>query len=147
MTLALHTLNPNKKSHRRAKYIGRGNGSGHGTYSARGQKGQKARTGSGRGHLQRLGMRPMLLSLPKLGGFKSIIHKPEAINCVDLEKNFQSGEIITPAALLAKKLISTTRFGVKILSKGDLTKKLEIKRCLLSKTALDKIKKAGGKTV
>lgn len=147
MTLSLHTLKPNHKSHRKAKYVGRGNASGHGTYSARGQKGQKARTGSGRGRLKRLGMRPMLLSLPKLGGFRSLKAKPAIVNCGQLEKIFVSGETVTPSALLAKKLISTTRFGAKILSKGDLTKKLEIKGCLLSKCAFDKIKKAGGKTV
>ncbi|MBI5230303.1 MAG: 50S ribosomal protein L15 [Candidatus Magasanikbacteria bacterium] len=147
MTLSLHTLKPKASAHRKAKYVGRGNASGHGTYSARGQKGQKARTGSGRGRLKRLGMRPMLLSLPKLGGFKSFVTKQEVVNCSQLEKAFSAGETVTPSALFAKKLISTTRFGAKILSKGELTKKLAIKGCLLSKGALDKIKKAGGKTV
>ena len=144
MTLSLHTLKPTPGAHRKAKYVGRGNGSGSGTYSARGQKGQKARTGSGRGRLKRLGMRPVLLSLPKFGGFKSLKHKPAVINLEQLEKNFTANETITPTALLAKKLISTTRFGVKILSKGELTKKLNFKGCSFSKGALEKIKKAGG---
>ncbi len=147
MTLALHTLKPARGSHRKGKYVGRGNASGHGTYSARGQKGQKARTGSGRGRLKRLGMRPMLLSLPKMGGFKSLDSKPCTLSCAQLERAFQSGDSITPSALLAKKLIPTTRFGVKILAGGVLTKKFMIKGCLLSKGALDTITKAGGKTV
>lgn len=145
MALTLHTLQRARGSHRKGRYVGRGNASGSGTYSSRGQKGQKARTGSGRGRLKRLGMRPTLLSLPKLGGFRSLRAKPEVVNCAQLEKIYVTGDVVTPAYLLAKKLIASTRSGVKILSTGDITKSVHIKGCLLSKGALDKIKKAGGK--
>lgn len=143
MILRLHQLKPSAGSRHRPKRLGRGNASGHGTYSGRGCKGQKARSG-GRNRLKQKGMRFLLLSTPKLRGFKSARIKPAAVNLSALERYFQEGEEITPDALRKKGLIGKMEKEVKILAGGGLTKKLEIKGCALSAAAKILVEKAGG---
>jgi len=143
MALGLHNLKPNLNSKRKIKRIGRGNASGHGTYSTRGLKGQRARSG-GRSGLKQKGWRHILLSAPKLRGFKSLYSKGQIVNLVDLEKKFNDGEKITPQVLAEKKLIANAHFLVKILGKGELNKKLEIVGCSVSASAKEKIEKIGG---
>jgi large subunit ribosomal protein L15 len=144
--LGLHNLKPNFGAKKKRKLLGRGNASGHGTYSTRGLKGQKARTGSKKGILKRKGMRHLLLSIPKSRGFKSIYFKPAIVGLDMLEKNFKDGEKVTPQELIKKGLVSETGIaaGVKILNNGELTKKLEVSGCRASASAKAKIEKAGG---
>lgn len=144
MILKLHYLKPAAGARHRSKRRGRGNASGRGNYSGRGIKGQKARSG-GKKRLQRKGWRRLLMSTPKLRGFKSQYSKPAIINLDLLEKNFQDGEAVSPKILLQKGLIDTMSKGVKILADGRLTKKLEIEECRVSAGAKDKIEKVGGK--
>lgn len=141
--LGFHELKPNAKSKKKSKRVGRGNASGHGTYSTRGLKGQKARSGGGN-RLKQKGWRHLLLSSPKLRGFHSLYQKKGIVNLEILEKNFSSGETVSPATLREKGLVTKNFSGIKILSKGALTKKLEINNCLVSETAKEKIIKAGG---
>lgn len=143
MALSVHQLKSYSGSKHRRKRVGRGNASGHGTFSCRGSKGQKARTG-GKNRLKQKGMRHLLLSTPKLRGFKSPYTKSPIINLNLLEKNFQDGESISPKILLEKGLIDTISQGVKILADGQLTKKLEIAGCQVSASAKEKIEKVGG---
>ncbi|MDO8572105.1 MAG: 50S ribosomal protein L15 [bacterium] len=144
--MRLHTIKPFKHSTRKPKRIGRGLGSGHGAYSTRGMKGQKARSGGSKG-LKLRGLRATLLRVPKLRGFKSIHGKALHLNVSSLNDMFSEGDIVSPETLLEKKLITLPNaraMTIKILGDGELTKKLTIQHCSVSKTARIKIEKAGG---
>lgn len=118
MSLTLHTIRPAKGSTKKRKRVGRGNASGHGTSATRGTKGQRSRTGvSG---LKRLGMKSMLLSIPKKRGFNSLKAKDQVVNLIDINKHFKEGEIVSPKTLIKKGLIEKAEAGVKILGKGEL---------------------------
>lgn len=130
--MQLHDLKPTHKL-KAKKRIGRGGKRG--TYSGRGNKGQKARAGRG----PRPALRDIIKKVPKKRGyrFKSIQVKPQVVNLKDLEKHFQSGEKVTPETLLEKGLVGKVKEKtpvVKILGKGKLTKKLEVEGCLMSKS-------------
>ena len=137
--LQSHTLKPARGSKHRPKKIGRGNASGHGTYSTRGGKGQTARSGGSRG-LKRLGFKFLLQSTPKLKGFKSIHTKPTEVYLNDLEKKFNVGDVVDLNSLKEKNIIHQEDKAAKILNSGELTKKLIISGILCSKGALEKIK-------
>ncbi len=143
MALGLHNLKPAHGSKKTRTRVGRGHGSGIGAYSGRGVKGQLARSG-GRGGLKFKGLKNALLGIPKLGGFTSKYPRLEAVNVGDLEKRFDNKAVITPSALLAKGLISSTKFGVKLLGEGALTKTFTVKVTRASKGAVEAVKKAGG---
>ncbi len=144
MTLSLHTIKPAKGAKKKKKRIGRGGKRG--TYSGRGIKGQRARSGGKRG-LKRLGMRPLMEQTPKLRGFKSLKKKPEILNLKDLQNKFKDGDKITPQVLLKKGLVDKIKNGVKILGDGEIKVKLEISGCQVSKSAKEKVEKAGGVVV
>lgn len=144
MTLSLHTLKPSPHSKKDRKYIGRGLGS-KGTYSGRGVKGQGARSGiSG---LKLKGFRKILLSTPKLRGFRAKNAKAQVLNLGDLAKAFVDGAKVTPKQLLAKKLIADATAPIKILGMGTITAKIVLQGCLVSESAKEKIEKAGGSVV
>lgn len=143
----LHNLTPFKGSRRKTKRIGRGLGSGHGAYSTRGVKGQKARSGGSAG-LKARGMKQLIRRIPKLSGFRSIHEKPKSINLSRLEELFNAGEKITPRILIQRGAIKAPKGGkivaVKILSEGTLSKSFTIVGCSVSAGAKEKIEKAGG---
>ncbi|MFA5128908.1 MAG: 50S ribosomal protein L15 [Patescibacteria group bacterium] len=145
MALTLHTIKSSSGSRKKVKRVGRGLGST-GTYSGRGQKGQRARSG-GRKGLKILGMRRIIMSTPKLRGFNSPYPKMIAVNVKDLEKKFNDGERVTPKTLLEKGLVGKMKVAVKILGSGEIKKKLIIKDCSVSGSAKEKIEKAGGKII
>lgn len=138
-----HNLKSAPGSRRRSRRLGRGHGSGRGKTAGRGTKGQKARTG-GRKGLKRLGLRRTLLQQPKLRGFRGLQPKPEIVNLADIERVFDAGAIINPAALVERKLIRSTKNGVKVLGGGALSKALIFKGLKISTSAKDKIIAAGG---
>ena len=152
--LSLSTLKPVQKRRAR-KRVGRGLGSGKGRYSGRGIKGQKARSGS---HKMRAGFEggqmPAHMRTGKLRGPHSKDAMPIgpfrtftfALNVKDLER-FDEGADVTPESLAAAGLIKNTRTDVKILGQGDLTKKLSVTAHRFSKTAREKIERAGGTVV
>lgn len=142
MTLGLHTIKPAKGSKKRVRRVGRGHGSGRGTTAGRGTKGQRARTG-GRGGLKYFGMKHIVLALPKKRGFRSLTAKSEVLNIRDLDIKFKDGAEITPAVLKNSGLIKSAK-SVKILGDGETNKKFAIYSCRLSKTAREKLEKAGG---
>ncbi len=143
MPLSLHNLQPKKGSRKSRRRVGRGNASGSGNYSGRGMKGQKARSGAS--GLKLKGMKQNILNIPKLRGFKSTSPKARGINLDVLEKKFQNGETVSLKTLRSKDLISKSDSKVKILGEGEITKKLKIGEDILtSKTAKEKIEKAGG---
>ncbi len=99
MTLAMHTLKPAKGSKFHSKRVGRGNASGKGTYSARGAKGQKARSG-GRSGLKKIGVRRILLVTPKKRGFHSSFPRAKLVKLDDLQRLVKDGEVITRRLLI-----------------------------------------------
>lgn len=142
MTLSLHTLQPKKGSRHGKKRVGRGLGST-GSYSGRGVKGQRARSG-GRAGLKLRGLRSLMLSTPKKRGFRSPKPKLVVVNVSDLARMFTNGAKVNPKAILAKGLLEDVTSGVKILGKGEIGIKLTIEGCMLSASAKEKIERAGG---
>jgi len=140
------TLNNLKTTKITKKRIGRGNGSGHGTYSGRGQKGQKARSG-GRGGLKMKGFRRILLSMPKFKGMKNRFAKEQVILLSAIDKNFSNNETVSPAILFEKGLIGKKEVPVKILTNDknyQINKKLIVDKCLVSASVKKAIESAGG---
>ena len=145
--MKLHELKP-KQQKKNKKRVGRGNSSGHGTYSGRGIKGQKSRSGRRKPRPGfEGGKMPLIRQIPKVRGmgYDSIHPKMQIVNVNDSDKKFKDQEIITPKKLQEKGLIDKIKPGVKILGDGELKKKLIIEDCKVSKGAKEKIEKAGGK--
>ena len=143
MPLNPSTIKPAIKSKRKSKRLGRGNGSGKGTFSARGLKGQKARSG-GKSRNNVRGFKASLQKVPKLRGFNSIKASKETVTLAQLEKYADEKQIINPAFLTKVGVVSTPKNGVKIVVRGELKKKLNIEGCLVSKNAIELIEKVGG---
>ena len=140
--IKLHQLRKHPKSTKRRKAVGRGIGSGHGTYSTRGNKGQTKRTGHSKMPARFEGGRqPLVRQLPKLRGFKSLADKATAIK-LDALSVFKDGDTVSLATLRAHNLVPTGSKRVKILQ-GTLARKLTFK-VAVSGTAKATIEKAGG---
>ncbi|MDD4902260.1 MAG: 50S ribosomal protein L15 [Patescibacteria group bacterium] len=117
-----------KRGQKKIKRVGRGNGSGHGTYCCKGQKGQNSR--SGVTGLKRLGMRPHILQTPKIGGFRSLAPKNQVVKVAVINKNFKDGETVSVATLFAKGLIADAQKPVKVLGKEKLEVKIEFDKAI-----------------
>ena len=134
------------------KRVGRGLGSGKGRYSGRGIKGQKSRAGS---HKMRAGFAggqmPIQMRLGKLRGSTSKDAMPVGpfrtytvpVNLRDLDR-FEAGDVVTPEALVEKRLIKNTKTDIKLLGDGELSKKLTVRVHAISATAREKVEAAGG---
>lgn len=136
-------LKPQEGSKANAWRVGRGHGSGNGKTSGRGHKGQKARSGGSVRPGFEGGQMPLYRRIPKRG-FKNRNTKDIVSINVDRLNIFEDGAEVTVAALLEKNVISKPRDGVKILGKGELTKKLNVKVNAFSAGAVEKIQAAGG---
>lgn len=146
MPLSLHKIKPEKGSQKNKKRVGRGNASGHGTYSTRGLKGQKSR--SGVSNLKRLGMRQMLLRTPKKRGFISLQEKDLIVNLEKLNDIYKEGEEVSVNTLFANGLIATPKAIIKILGKGKLTvSNLTFRGVKISESAKAQIIQAKGKII
>ena len=151
----LHELRPAEGSHRDRKRVGRGEGSGNGKTSGRGQKGQKSRSGS---HRMRAGFEggqmPLYMRLGKLRGpnhRKSMPMGPfrtytTPVNVRDLER-FDAGVEVAPDLLKAAGVVRTLRHPVKILGDGELSRGLTVHAHAFSRRAAELIEGAGGKAV
>ncbi len=142
--MRLHELRPPEGARKAPKRKGRGMASGLGKTSGRGQKGQKARSGSGIRPGFEGGQMPYFQRLPKRG-FTNI-HKKRwnIVNLNDLN-NFEEGTVVTPELLQEAGLMKNQRDPLKVLGDGELDRKLEIRAHRFSKQALAKIEAAGGK--
>ena len=130
------------------KRVGRGNGSGHGTYSGRGVKGQKARSGSSMRPSFEGGQLPLVKRLPEQRGFTNIFKKNYAtVNLDMLAARFSQGTEVTPVSLRAAKLIRGTSQLVKVLGRGELDRSLTVVAHKFSSEARRKIEAAGGRAV
>lgn len=143
MSLHIHTIGPAKGAKHASKLVGRGAASGHGTTAGRGGKGQTARSGGSSGNVRR-GFKFQLQSTPKLRGFNSGKVKPSEIYLSELEHSFNNGDTVTIEALREKNLVNKFTKTAKVLSTGEITKKLTFTGLLYTKGAVEKIKAAGG---
>ncbi len=125
-----------------AKRVGRGISSGQGKTAGRGTKGQKARAGSSKRPGFLGGQNPLMQQLPKLPGFRS--HKVSPANVFTDQIDDLNLSKITAVELSAAKLISSPYVSVKLLYRGDLTKKVNVSLPKASKKAIEAIQQAGG---
>jgi len=142
--MKLNNLRPAPKSVKKRKRVGRGCGSGHGFTSGRGSNGQNSRSGGGVRPGFEGGQMPLYRRVPKRG-FTNIFKKDYSIVNIGRLNIFQDGDVVTQKELTDKGIIKKVRFGVKILSKGSLNKKLTIKANKFSKKAISEIEIIGGK--
>jgi large subunit ribosomal protein L15 len=148
----LHTLSPAPGSRRPRKRVGRGEGSGTGKTSGRGQKGYGSRSGAKQRARFEGGQMPIHMRMRKLRGphmKKSMPFEPfrthtQPVNLLDLEARFDAGAEVTPDALRAQGLATRKGIPVKILAKGELSKALTVHAHAFSATARERIEAAGG---
>jgi len=146
MLLSLNNLKPAKGATKKRKRVGRGNASGHGTYSTMGLKGQKSR--SGVSNLKRKGFKMTLMRISKKRGFKSSKIKNQIINLKDLNKNFKDGDMINPKTLFNKGLIDDIKTKIKILGMGELDlKNIIVDDLKMSAKVKIQIEKNGAKII
>jgi large subunit ribosomal protein L15 len=144
--LRQNNIAPAPGSRKDRKRVGRGTGSGHGTYSGRGCKGQKARAGNNKVRPGfEGGQLPLIKRLPRKRGFTNIFRIEYSIVSVGALNAFESGTEVTPELMLAAGLIKSSSRPVKILSDGDIDRPLTVKAQKFSSSAKAKIEAAGGK--
>jgi len=149
--IGLHNLKPKPKSRRPRKRLGRGEGSGLGKTSGRGHKGAGSRSGSKRKAGYEGGQNPIHMRMRKLRGphkkqsmpFENFRTKSQPVNLADLEARFDDGAEVTPEALREKGLAKRSD-PIKILARGEISKKLTIKVHAFSAAAKTKVEAAGG---
>ncbi len=129
------------------KRIGRGPGSGHGKTATRGSKGQGSRSGSSISPIFEGGQMPLVRRIPKRGFHNRWADAVAIVNLDTLERNFQGGEEVTPDSLQDKGLVKGGYDLLKVLGNGELAKNLKIFAHQFSRSALEKIEKAGGQAV
>ncbi len=140
-----HDLGPAAGSKRDRKRIGRGDGSKHGTYSCRGSKGQKARSGGGVGLRFEGGQTPLVKRLPSRRGFTNIFKTNYAVVNLRQLSVFGEGAEVTPQSLHEAGLVSSLETPVKILGDGELQHSLVVKASRFSEAARKKIEASGGR--
>jgi large subunit ribosomal protein L15 len=149
--VGLHSLRPKPGSRRPRKRLGRGAGSGTGKTSGRGHKGAGARSGTKRKPGYEGGQNPIHMRMRKLRGphhkmsmpFEPFRTRTQPVNVADLEQRFDAGADVTPESLRAAGL-AKRRDPVKILGRGEVSKKLTVRAHGFSATAREKIEAAGG---
>ncbi len=145
--MILNDVHRGIKKHKKRKRIGRGPGSGHGKTAGRGHKGQGSRAGSSSHVTFQGGTMPMIRRVPKRGFNNRWGLTVAVVNVGQIDQAFEAGEEVSLETLSAKNL-AKGRFDVlKILGDGELSKKLKISAHRFSKSAAEKIEKAGGEMV
>lgn len=144
MGISLNTLKPAKGSTHKKKRVGRGPGSGLGKTAGRGEKGQKSRSGYSRKIGFEGGQMPLHRRLPKRG-FTNIFKKRWLeISLAALEQHFEADAEITPEVLHDRGLIKKAKYDVVVLGNGEVSKPLRVSAHRFTKSAREKIEKAGG---
>lgn len=145
--MMIHEVTELVGSHKKRKRLGRGIGSGHGKTCGRGTKGAGSRSGWG-GSIRASregGQMPFFRRIPKRGFSNAQFTKLYAvINIKALEARFDDGAEVNADLLVKAGLLPDTKLPVKVLGEGELTKKLNVTAAVFSKTAAEKISKAGG---
>lgn len=139
----LHDLKPAEGSTQSVKRVGRGIGSGLGKTSGKGHKGQKARSGAKKNGFEG-GQMPLARRLPKRGFTNIFANVYTIVNIADLNK-LEDGSVVTAESLKKAGVISKIeKDGLKVLGRGELTKRLDVKAAKFSETAQQAIVAAGG---
>jgi large subunit ribosomal protein L15 len=150
--IGLHSLKPKPGSRHPRKRVGRGEGSGVGKTSGRGENGAGSRSGHKSRPNAEGGQMPIHMRMRKLRGphmkksmpFENFRTHTQPVNLADLEARFDDGAEVSPAALAERRLATRKDVPVKILGQGELKKKLTVHAHAFSKTAREKIEAAGG---
>ncbi len=150
--IGLHSIKPKPGARSSRKRIGRGEGSGLGKTSGRGHKGAGSRSGAKRKVAYEGGQNPIHMRMRKLSGphrkmsmpFERFRTRTQPVNVADLEARFKEGAEVSPETLLEAGLAKRTGIPVKILGKGEISKKLSVRAHGFSATAKQKIESAGG---
>ena len=141
--MKLNELRPAEGSVKAPKRVGRGTGSGLGKTSAKGHKGQKARSGSKKNGFEG-GQMPLARRLPKRGFTNVFAKEYTVINISDLER-LENDTVVTAELLKAERIISKIeKDGLKVLGRGELTKKLTVKAAKFTESAKQAIEAVGG---
>jgi len=147
MPISLNSLRPTKGSTHKKKRVGRGPGSGLGKTAGRGEKGQKSRSGYSRKIGFEGGQMPLHRRLPKRG-FTNIFKKQWIeVSLAALDQNFGENAEINPEVLHTKGLIKKAKHDVVVLGNGEISKALRVSAHRFTKSAKEKIEKAGGSAI
>ena len=142
----LSNLKPSERSKFSKKRVGRGHGTGQGTQAGRGHKGAKSRSGFKFKRGFEGGQMPLHRRIPKRG-FHNIFRTEYAVVNLDtLAERFDAGTVITPELLKERGIIRGSRLKIKVLARGDISKKLTVRAHKFSGKAAEKIAAAGGAT-
>lgn len=142
--MKIEDIRPAEGSRRRSKRVGRGVGSGSGKTSAKGHKGQKARSGGTKGAGFEGGQMPLQRRVPKRG-FKNPFSIIYAIVNLDRINDIKDIDIITPDLLMERGIIRDIKSGLKVLGVGEIKRPVTVKAAAFSASAAEKIAGAGGK--
>ncbi len=140
-------LSPAIGSKKEKKRVGRGNGSGNGTYSGRGCKGQKSRSGYRMRPGFEGGQLPIIKRLPRKRGFTNIFRKEYSIINLGALNVFESNSEVTKGRLLEAGIVKSSKLPLKVLADGDVKHPLIVKANHFSAAAKTKLEAAGGKAV
>lgn len=135
------------EKHKKGKRIGRGPGSGHGKTATRGHKGAASRAGYSNPPIFEGGQMPLIRRVPKRGFNNRFAAEVAEVNVKQMEKLFQAGEEVTVKTLRDKGVLRGEFDELKVLGNGELTKALKVSAHRFSKSAIEKIQKAGGEAI
>ena len=142
--MSLNNLRPPKGARKGRKRVGRGPGSGHGKTASRGSKGAKSRSGFRFKRGFEGGQMPLHRRVPKRGFHNPFRVEYAVVNLDTLAEVFEAGSAVTPELLRERGLVRKSRVRIKVLGRGDITKKLTVQAHKFSGKAAEKIAAAGG---
>jgi large subunit ribosomal protein L15 len=140
----LSDLKPAKGSKKNRKRVGRGHGTGQGTQAGRGHKGAQSRSGFKFKRGFEGGQMPLHRRIPKRGFHNPFRVEYVVVNLDTLAERFESGTVVTPELMRARGLVSSGRERIKVLARGEVSKKLTVRAHKFSGKAAEKIAAAGG---
>jgi large subunit ribosomal protein L15 len=140
----LSDLKPSEGSTKNRKRVGRGHGTGQGGQAGRGHKGAQSRSGFKFKRGFEGGQMPLHRRVPKRGFHNAFRTEYAVVNLDVLSERFDAGAVITPDVLRERGLIHSTRQPIKVLARGDISKKLTVRAHKFSGKAAEKIAAAGG---
>jgi large subunit ribosomal protein L15 len=144
--MSLHKIRPPRGAKHPKKRVGRGQGSGHGHTASRGHKGAQSRSGFSFKRGFEGGQMPLHRRVPKRGFHNPFRIEYAVVNLDTLAEVFEAGSSVTPELLRERGLVRQSRARIKVLGRGDITKKLSVQAHKFSGSAAEKIAAAGGTT-
>ena len=142
--MSLNNLRPPKGAKHAKRRVGRGPGSGHGKTASRGHKGAKSRSGHRFKRGFEGGQMPLHRRVPKRGFHNPFRVEYAVVNLDTLAEVFEAGSSVTPELLRERGLVRKAKSKIKVLGRGDITKKLTVQAHKFSGKAAEKIAAAGG---